>query len=759
MPDPLRQRGDWLRAAAFFAVVTVAYLWFALLPTTFGSMLQTRDSVRMAVIMEHVYRALFHGDVSFWDLRMFAPYDDLLCLSEPMVTQAILTAPLTALFGYPTALNAWIYVSWFSMGLMTWAYLRHRGVDNLSSIWAGFFVAFCPDRAWHAAGHGHLYFQTGFIVSLLAVERAFRPNASRWWGTLFGGAFLMQVMSGFYVTVLFGAWGLLMLPAGAWWAAGGSRTSFWSAFKRQAPQMIAWVALTLALFAPLVMHYSAFGKTQPQLPLEQVQRHAANWKGYLLPPAEPERILTPTGWAYIKLHDSAIRNENTQYLGLAVVGLLLAGAVLVFRRWREGASWRSTNAVFLAALILTGFGALVLSLGPFLTPDLSRLTRLPFAYIYAEFPSFRFFRAPARFAFVVTWCLALLGALALTEWRARLEAKGFRRASMALAVGVLVLTMVEFLPLTRIYQIDATRTPFAEYLANLESPKAFVEFPTNTNRFMVGLGWNHVPVANGFSSYPPPNRLQELEYLDAHFPSKESLLVMGLWGIDRAMVSRWAPEEFRIRCAQSESLEPIWEGSEGTLYRLTQPVPNFNEWLTEKRRDAGWQPEETAPPIPLMRGNQADEAALGIGYVFTRNNTRQLPDGDRETLSTYTPMEFDLETYPITPPVYTRLVLRVRMKNWYSLRENGYLYWGTANRPELGEDRVVRFIIPADGEWHDIPIELGESIAWLTDEPITRIRLDLGGRIQTRVNVDYLAFEESQPRWSLDRMGENSLSP
>ena len=97
----------------FLAALTIAHLWPVVSPAEFASRIQTRDSALCVLIMSHIARVLC-GRAGLWDIGIFHPLQDTLCLSEPMLTQGVLLAPVTWLFGPAAAHNAWLYVCWFA---------------------------------------------------------------------------------------------------------------------------------------------------------------------------------------------------------------------------------------------------------------------------------------------------------------------------------------------------------------------------------------------------------------------------------------------------------------------------------------------------------------------------------------------------------------------------------------------------------------------------------------------------------------------
>ncbi|MCS6949020.1 MAG: NEW3 domain-containing protein [bacterium] len=82
--------------------------------------------------------------------------------------------------------------------------------------------------------------------------------------------------------------------------------------------------------------------------------------------------------------------------------------------------------------------------------------------------------------------------------------------------------------------------------------------------------------------------------------------------------------------------------------------------------------------------------------------------------------------------------IRLRLRG----RGNGeaQFYWTTARLTGFDENKVLRFQLPLDGEWHEVVIPVGEHPLW-RGERITAIRLDPGSASGTVVEIDWMRGE------------------
>ena len=401
----------WVWAAAFFAVMVPVFLSHAVVPWALHLQPASVDAVLSPTIAEHTSRALF-GHSPFWDLNIFYPLRDTVCLSDPMLLQALFFAPAYKLLGPAITRSLFYYACWFAVAMATYLYLRSRGYHFAACLWGGCVAAFTPARAWHAAGHDHLIFTAGFPLILLLVEKAATSKRQVLWASMAGLCIGVQCMGGFYLTFLFGVWLLMMAPYLLHRLLLARKTS--SVAWKPLLVLAVWLAVLAVGALPIVQKYKEFGAAFPSGDFRLPNREAATVAGYLSPPFHEDMFATVLGRLlhYVGVPAAELAEENCNYLG--VVPLILACVAL----WQGCVGlWRRTTTplqiAYACCLLAAAAVGFVLSLGPYLWHR-AGAGFLPFAYMYAYVPPLRFFRVPARFGIIVQWSITLGAAAGLS---------------------------------------------------------------------------------------------------------------------------------------------------------------------------------------------------------------------------------------------------------------------------------------------------------------------------------------------------------
>jgi hypothetical protein len=72
---------------------------------------------------------------------------------------------------------------------------------------------------------------------------------------------------------------------------------------------------------------------------------------------------------------------------------------------------------------------------------------------------------------------------------------------------------------------------------------------------------------------------------------------------------------------------------------------------------------------------------------------------------------------------------------------SGEFYWATEASPQTDEQKVVRFPVRPDGQWHEYVIRVGDHPRW-RGRRIVLLRVDPGsGASAGRVQIDWLRGE------------------
>jgi hypothetical protein len=170
----------------------------------------------------------------------------------------------------------------------------------------------------------------------------------------------------------------------------------------------------------------------------------------------------------------------------------------------------------------------VLSLGA------GRQIALPYRWLMAVVPGFSAMRIPQRFGALVTVAVTALAGLALADLTARLRRGGHGRMAAALAGVVVIAALAE----ARIPGLRTVPMPFGEYappayrwLAEHGDGGALIEVPaTGTDplrqsQALLGSTIHWLPLANGYSPYPPPTFTTIMEAA-SRLPSADAIDAM-----------------------------------------------------------------------------------------------------------------------------------------------------------------------------------------------------------------------------------------
>jgi len=727
-----------LATSIFFAVATVLFLRFSILPYEFGTHLQYQDSILIAAVTDHVSRWLTGENVQFWQLGIFYPLKDTICLSEPMLTPALILAPLFRTVGYVASYNLWLYLSWWSLAMAVWLLLRKSGTAWLPAIWAGLYASFNPDRAWHAAGHGHLVFQAGIIYGILCIWRGLETGKWRWKLAFFLSVFA-QFFAGFYISVISALWAIPVYGFVAWFAASGDDPIGRLRHLWRGGKFIAVVpVLVVGFYAPILLHYSAFGNERAQNSLDYVIKSSATVSGYVVPPADDMRVVTVPGKLLQKKTGPLDSTEDFQYLGMSAIVLVMAGGFYLLLTWKSVSLDKRQKGLVIGTVV-GGLLCFVLSLGPTWNQQELPSFRLPFAYIYAWVEPIRFFRAPARFAFGVEWSVAILGGLIVDLLYRRVKsALGQQGGLAAPAVGcVLIGTLaIEFYPINTIDRLLATPTQLVQW--QKEMPREpYVRLPIDDVTTLREIGWSGADTANGYSGYAPENRLQELSLFESSFPGPESMALLNSWKIKQVYTAGDLARKLGKKPFEA-GFEKVKEDSEGVLWQHRQNDKTVSSCRHERLNAT--TATVLIQPIEIVKNGvltpDAEKQKVVLQYQDMERTTEAAliyNSGLPSTIITMT-------SAPLSGANYSTLHLRYRISNWYSLNENAAIYWTTATKPKMDEGQKIEFVVKADGKWHDLELPLDDKIVWIAADPIKILRVDLGMRAGNRLELGALAF-------------------
>lgn len=489
------------RAGALFLVLTAAITW----PLAQRlRVVEAGDSAFFTWAIGWELHALATDPARLPHGNIFHPLRYTLGMDEPVLGTTLLVAPLAAFTSDAVLLyNVARLLTFLVSGLTAYACARGLGSTEGPALLAGAAFAFSPIRTDQLAHLSTLGTQWLPLVVLFAF-RFFRLGHARD-ALLAAAAFVLATLACGYHGLI----GLLVLPLAVLPVA-------WGRWNRMPMAALAAGLAVLAL-----------------MPLYLLHRAALEPLGYVRGVAETVTFSAPLEAFFATngrnrvwgVATAPLRNWNSNNLfpGLVVPGLVLAGAIALWRQGRRP----SREAIGLAILALA---AAVVAVGPEITAFDTVLAPGPFA-LARHIEIFRMIRVPSRSGAFLALALALLAARALHRWRGRPAWIG---AAMAAAV---LETVIAPVPMPRWAQaVDSSKPPPAVYtwLAAQPGEPAVVELPMQNilgtvkqpafheSVYMVHSTRHWKPLLNGYAGIEPASYL-ELRERARRFPSPESL--------------------------------------------------------------------------------------------------------------------------------------------------------------------------------------------------------------------------------------------
>lgn len=409
----------------------------------------------------------------FFDANVFHPTPDALALSEHLLGQQPLFAPVYWASGNAVlAANVLVFAVQVLSGLGAWALCR-RFASAPAAVLAGVLFAFCPWR-YETLQQFHLLGTQYLPLVALTADRCLEHGRRRD-ATLLAAATTLQLLSSVYLafaTVILLA---AVVPLGLlrW---------------RQRLDRRRLGRLALALAVPAL----ALGATS----LPYLRLRAA---GAIPPFSEGASLAVEVAAAMVR---RVLAAE-----GVGPLGYVLAIAAVV-PPWRQ-ARWPRALGLALGAIGLAFAYGPVISFGPYAVPG-------PYAWLAAWVPGVASLRVPVRFLVVTMVGLVLLAALGFERWTPpRLRAPV---AMLALAVTLWSWSSAERHPLLPQAVGDAV-PPAYRWLAVHGDGRPLVELPpagftTEARRMYFGtVHW--LPLVGGYTAYPPPETARRRELMAA----------------------------------------------------------------------------------------------------------------------------------------------------------------------------------------------------------------------------------------------------
>ena len=423
-----------------------------------------------------------------FDANIFFPERRTLTLSDAMLVEGILAAPLTWAGLKPVLVhNLMLLGAIAGSGAAMFALVRYLTGSRGAGLIAGIVFAFAPYRFDHYM-HMELQWAMWSPLAFLALHRAYDTGQWRY-GLATGGCMALQMLSsiyyGLFLATLLGIGAVLLFPR-----------------DRRASVMVAGrVMVAGAVLAGVIcfLYAQPYLRTHERVgdrPVDQLAAFRATGGSYLSG--------TPGSWLY---GDTATRGAPERHLFPGITALLLAivGLLLVVPSRRV--------IVYLLLMV----AAFEMSFG---------LRGYLFSFLYDHVSAFRGLRATARLGLFV---LMFLGVLAGFGYAAL--AAGRPRLWRALLLGGCVTLLLAE------YRTSLELTPFSNVappiykmlshqprgvLAEFPFPRVH-ELPGPDAEYSYLSTFHWFPLVNGYSGYYPSSYLERAERVRS-FPSQAAMI-------------------------------------------------------------------------------------------------------------------------------------------------------------------------------------------------------------------------------------------
>jgi hypothetical protein len=437
--------------------------------------------------LEWIAHAMVTPSAAIFDGNIFYPEHDTLALSDAMLVEGTIAAPLIWLGLRPVLVHNLMMLGPIALsGVAIFVLIRYLTGSRGAAVLGGIVFAFAPYRFEHFM-HMELQWTIWMPLAFYALHRTLDHGGLKW-GVITGLMVALQMLSsiyyGIFLGTLLGVTGVLLIL-----------------FDRKVSWRVAVVpllvggALAAAVSAAYSIPYMRARARVGERGAEQIVMFSARPSNYL--------IATPTNWLYGSAFESRGRGERRLFPGLVVVMLAIVGLLL------KPPSARMV--VYLLALIL----AFETSLG---------FRGFVYGHLYQYVLVYRGLRAPARLGIFVVMFLAVLGSYGYAHIARTLSAPARRALFGVLTVALLIEYSVTLELTPYINEVP----PVYKYLSKL--PRGVVaDLPVPRLNALPGQEAEYAylsifhwfPIVNGYSGAYPPSYIARVERLRG-FPDETS---------------------------------------------------------------------------------------------------------------------------------------------------------------------------------------------------------------------------------------------
>lgn len=483
-----------LAPLALFAALSIVMTYP--LVRNFGSALpgDGRDAYQNYWNFWWTARALANGDNPFVTSMLYAPQGAPLYLHTLNIFNGLVSLPVQLIFGVAAAYNTVVILSLTLSSYFSFLLVRLLTGSRGAALVGGTVYGFSAYHFAHLLGHTNLLASEWLPAYIGLLIVASTTNGQRRAAALFGAPLTLVFLALCDWQYLLFA-GLFTLVYVAY--HGLARRSL----APLAASGLTWI-LALSALSPLLI------ATWRELPLIAGTR--ATLKGPAFFSADLLSFVTPPplqawwGRAAEQIGGLAIAPpvERSVYIGAVPFLLGLYGCR---RRPRDTLFWALTAALF--AVLALGPALQVAGQNRFGASD--RVVRLPYRLLM-DLPVVNVSRVPARFAVIVTLCMAVMAGFGTAALLSRVSRRPTRHRH-AILILIVTLALAEQWPVP--YPMTALNPPRAyQALAKLDDGRAVLELPLNLDRAR-SLYYQTVhqhPLFGGYLSRPLPYPWLEL---------------------------------------------------------------------------------------------------------------------------------------------------------------------------------------------------------------------------------------------------------
>jgi hypothetical protein len=532
-----------LAAALLCVALTVLHTWPVASAPNRLSLNYNADAQLTAWIVCWIAYALPNEPQHVFDGNIFQPERRVLAYSEPLVTPAILGAPIRWLGGSPVLTFNLLMMAGLALTALAGWWVVDRWTGSFAAgIVAGALLAF-NSHFLTRLPHLQAMHAWGFPLAFYLTDRLLLGDAKskREWRT---AALLALVLASVAATSVYSFLFVCLMVVIQMLV--GARSM------RPVLVLAAVGALGIVLSLPVLMLYVRLAAEGVRRTIEDAAPYSATPGGYLTTMARVH-----ASWS----RRFATSDVNTLFPGVAAMMFVGSGVFLASVPRRR--FW---------SLIAIAIGGLVLSLGP-ATPI--------YRAAYHVFLPLQGVRVPARFGYLPLFSIAILagyGVAALTH-RARSRALSFAIATLALALVTVEAWHgpVPTVPFTGVPTIYTVLDKEPKPVMLVEAPFWHPDVVYGNAEYVLNASDRHAPIMNGYSGFTPDSYRRRAQWF-WFFPEQWAIDAMRKEGATHVMVhlEQFGPEAEMVKAGliKQHGLELIAEDLRGhRLYRFVSTRP------------------------------------------------------------------------------------------------------------------------------------------------------------------------------------------